>query len=380
MVRQPALPPARSWMLDCAGPLWRDLGVDREFGGFYETIEAQTLAPAGEIKRLRTVARQIYVFAELARIELAGASEVVAQGLEFLMYRHARDDGAFYAQVTRVGEPMQGGTVLYDLAFALFALARGFATTHDVALHSAAERLVTYIDKNMRHTKWGFFEHLPGPCDREQNPHMHLLEAALAWLDVSPDGCWRSLAEQLVGIASDYLFQPSFQVLSEFPQAADGSAAAVHRYEPGHHFEWIWLLDWAQRHDITVASGLALALENRVMRDGIASATGIPFGALDCQGRVLTRESRIWQVTEWTRTAALGLLGRSLADDPRPIDLLAAYLDHPVPGLWHERCESKTGRMIDELVRATSMYHVIGAMVALDDTHSRTSPPTARVN
>lgn len=356
----------RRWMLEEAAPRWTEHGIDREHGGFFETIDTQTFVPAGEIKRLRTVCRQIYAFCEMGALGLPDAARTVEHGLAFLLGHHSRDDGAFHERVTRHGEPLDGCLVLYDLAFALFAMAHAYRLTSASVLQARSRALVAFLEREMKHPQWGFLEQLPAAGPRAQNPHMHLLEAALAWLDHDPDGSYRELAQSLIKIFETQLFHSDSGILSEFPQDADGATARIHRFEPGHHFEWIWLLDRALAHGLSVPD-LAPRLAATALREGV-SAAGVPYGAIVYPGGVEESQCRIWQVTEWARVHALGLLGETR--DARALTLLARFMDHPVPGFWYERCECSDGNMINEPVKATSLYHVVGAMNALIANHA----------
>jgi hypothetical protein len=85
---------------------------------------------------------------------------------------------------------------------------------------------------------------------RRQNPHMHLLEALLAAHDAFGDGVFFARAEELVLIFLSRFFQAGEGALPEYFDAALAPQREAGRFlvEPGHHYEWIWLLDrYAQR-------------------------------------------------------------------------------------------------------------------------------------
>ena len=354
----------KEWLLNLAAPLWLECGIDKEKGGFFEVIEARDLRASGSVKRLRTVSRQIYVFCELHKLGVAGACNAVDHGLEFLLTRHARNDGSFYERVSCNGEPLDKNISLYDLSFVLFALAKAYSLSGETSLRVRAIALLDYLNRQLRHSRWGYMERFPAAGGREQNPHMHLLEAALAWLDNDADGPFRGLAISLLEALERHFFCPGLGILSEFPENEDGSSVAIHRFEPGHHFEWIWLLDWAAAHHLPVPN-ISRILEKRALVDGLSPQMHVPFGAVAIPGGPVEQECRIWQVTEWTRVAALGLLENSLDHDVRSAQLMRRFMDFPVGGFWYERCRCVDGEMIWEPVKATSFYHVIGAIIAL---------------
>lgn len=355
-----------SWIFDCATPVWIEHGIDNKYGGFFEAIDPDRMSPIGDTKRLRTTTRQIYVFCELSARGLKQGPEIVNSGINFLLNKYSREDGSFHERVDRSGRADSEETSLYDLAFCLFALAKADVILNDDRIFIAAERLITFITSKMRHPLWGFVEHLPHQEFREQNPHMHLLEATLSWLDHKPDSKFRVISQEIMDIFEERFFERKYKCISEFPETQKGTPVDKHRFEAGHHFEWIWLFFWARRHGIRVPN-LTEHLSNTALSKGISLTTQIPYGACSSEGNVLETDCRIWQVTEWVRAAVLGLLPRTLDEDPRSINLLKKYLDFPIHGLWYERVDSTSSEMIKEPVKATSLYHIIGALASIID-------------
>ena len=59
----------------------------------------------------------------------------------------------------------------------------------------------------MRHPgQRGYLTELPASGHRKQNPHMHLLEAALANLEASGDERFLALADEMVGLFCDHFY------------------------------------------------------------------------------------------------------------------------------------------------------------------------------
>ena len=76
------------------------------------------------------------------------------------------------------------------------------------------------------------------------NPHMHLLEAVQSWALIDADPGWQSMADEIVGLALERLIDPELGVVFE---RFDGQWRALSEdsdrlLEPGHQFEWAWLL------------------------------------------------------------------------------------------------------------------------------------------
>src|SRR2546430_12326694 len=79
---------------------------------------------------------------------------------------------------------------------------------------------------------------------RRQNPHMHLLEALLALHVATGEKNWLRRAGALVDLFKRRYVDLDTGALIEFFTAdwfqAAGTAGALR--EPGHQFEWVWLL------------------------------------------------------------------------------------------------------------------------------------------
>ncbi len=187
----------RGWMFDHALPLWSRIGVDHEAGGFFER-----LTPEGSViddpRRARLVARQIYVFAAAERLGWQGpARALVAPRLTALERHHLKPEGLVIPSVDRSGAVVRDAFDLYDHAFVLFGLAA--AAEIGEAPQRLADRAVM-LRKAMRadfgHSVAGFEESRPPSVPLKANPHMHLLEACLAWETLAPGRGWETLADE----------------------------------------------------------------------------------------------------------------------------------------------------------------------------------------
>src|SRR5207302_1898373 len=79
----------------------------------------------------------------------------------------------------------------------------------------------------------------------QANAHMHLLECALAWEELERGNCWSALPDELVELSLAKFVDSQSGYLREFfddqwePAAGDDGRWL----EPGHQFEWAWLLE-----------------------------------------------------------------------------------------------------------------------------------------
>jgi len=364
----------RDWLLDAALPLWADKGVDRGRGGFYERLN-RDLSPYEEPRRARLVSRQIYCFAAGKALGWKGpADELIAHGLDFLINRLLTDDGTVIMAVSIDGSLTKTDYDPYDYAFVLFALAAAAKALDDRKNLPALARAVRdRLISNWKHPAIGFTEALP----LKSNPHMHLLEAFLAWAELAgvEDRQWQALADEMVELARSRLIDPATGALTEFfdsdwAPAPDDKGLVV---EPGHQFEWAWLLmRWADIKDDADAFARAWRLVEIAEAYGI-NAHKVAFNALDGQFKVRDAEAKLWPQTE--RLKALHtLIFHPMASDAQKAfakgrmaeaiaGLQAYFLESPA-GLWHEVMHAD-GSFDDQPTRASSLYHITCAIATL---------------
>lgn len=248
---------------------------------------------------------------------------------------------------------------LYEQAFTLLAMAAlREALPQRVDITSRAASLREALE-GLRHPAGGFRE--AGGQPFQANAQMHLLESALAWERLEPG--WTALADEIAGLALDRFVDPVRGLVQEFfdtdwrplPDDAGGLI------EPGHQFEWAWLLNqWGRRRGEGAARAMARRLYAAGLR-GIDPARQVAVGSLWSDFRVREPVAQIWAQTEFLRAA---LVFDDEAQALVAARSLAAFLETPTPGLWWDRMGSD-GAFVVEPSRGTALYHVLGAALPL---------------
>lgn len=367
------------WLRVEALPLWSELGVDRRNGGFYEKLTQEGIV-VEEPRRTRLVARQIYVFAtsgELGWQDMATSQDLVGHGLDFLLGKSFSGSGPIRSAVGPRGEPLRPAFDLYDHAFALFGLGTAARLGHrrDAAVDTALS-LVNSMVAGWKHPVAGFEEALPPREPLNSSPHMHLLEAFLEWEAVDDTACWSALADEIVLLAMDkFIDRRSGGIFEHFDHNWNRADGQMGRFlEPGHHFEWGWLLwRWGvargRRDDVFPA---VRSLIDVAETHGINRRTGLAVNGIWDDLSAREPCSRLWPQTErlkaniaiaelskgterefamkWATEAAVGL---------------RRYFDTNIAGLWHETLDN-WGRPVPAPARASSLYHIVGAIRELD--------------
>jgi mannose/cellobiose epimerase-like protein (N-acyl-D-glucosamine 2-epimerase family) len=348
-------------------PYWAERGVDRRLGGFHNRLDGDGRPLAEDHKRLLVQTRQIYAFSEAARLG-AGASalELAAHGVAFLERFRDRAHGGYFHTATPAGEPLDRRKDCYGHAFVVFALAHYGSAARDADALAQARATASLAMERLRDRRAGGFVEAADaawrPLDahpRRQNPHMHWVEALLALHEAAPDAALLDAVRELVALAVERFFDPTSGALGEYFDAdwrpAAGPAGAL--AEPGHHYEWTWLLlrpGAARAH--TGAAALAERLFAFAERAGL-DEDGLAFDEVDKSGRVLRDSKRLWPQTE--RLKALAARGER--------ERLAAALERCFAryvrpdGGWREHLD-RAGRPLFDAQNATSVYHVVLAL------------------
>ncbi len=361
-----------SWLIDDAYPLWATAGFDPVHRTFYERL-LPGAAVQDEPRRARVQTRQVYAYSRAARLGWRGDGRALAEaGLDFFIRHYLRQDGLFHTLCTHDGKVADDRAVLYDQAFALLAL----ASAQEVM--GAAPRLVTLgtqlrgtLMQTLHRPGGGFDSGIPQRTPLLSNPHMHLFEAAQAWQAISDDPAWAALAAEICGIALEHFIDGRSGALAELfdeswhalPDSTPGQAI-----EPGHQFEWAWLL---LCQDATVGSSTRKAAE-RLFEIGENHGVkgGIAINALSADMRIRDPAARLWPQTE--RLKAASRLGALTGEERYWQSALGAaqglwrFLDHGTQGLWYDKID-REGRFVVEAAPASSFYHIICSIAEFGD-------------
>lgn len=369
----------RVWLFGQALPLWWELGIDRKDGGFFERI-SQDGAVVEAPRRIRVVGRQLFSFATALRLGWDGpAAEAVDHGLKFLLEKGQRADGVFLSQVTADGNEVLGHFNLYDQAFALFGLAAAAKVRPDRAneLATVARTNLAAMRAGWSHPLGGFREDRPERADLLANPHMHVLEASIAWASSGIDAdlsAWDAQADEIAALCMARFVNPETTVLKEYYNADWRPAAGVtgRIFEPGHHFEWSWLMGrWGRLRDRSDAVELANRLTIVAENHGVDPFRNAIFNEMLDDYSVLDPRSRLWHQTErikaWLSLAESdpSLWPVAVEKITMASDGLMGYFTTKVRGIWFDILQPD-GSYIVEDARASSLYHIVCAFEELD--------------
>jgi mannose/cellobiose epimerase-like protein (N-acyl-D-glucosamine 2-epimerase family) len=357
------------WLEDCAWPLWLEHGVDWRRRAFHEHLDLASLRCGAEFRRLRVAARQTYVFSKAASRGVPRARDAVMLGVDFLKGPARLPEGGFAWRFDLDNRPIDRTRDLYDHAFVLLAFAAAAPIVGADSLRPDATRLIDYISGNFSHAAGGYEESIPPAMPRRQNPHMHLFEALLAAHDTFGDEVFFVRAKELADIFLSRFFQAREAALPEYFDAALSPKLDAGRFlvEPGHHYEWVWLLDWYAHAaaagckpawpELSLASDALLGFADKF---ALSKGSGLVVNGLWSDGAVQDAGHRLWPQTERLKAEARR---KSAASDclARALVALGRHLEGVRPGLWIERIDAD-GQAGGDLAPATSLYHLTAAL------------------
>jgi mannose/cellobiose epimerase-like protein (N-acyl-D-glucosamine 2-epimerase family) len=382
------------WLRERALPLWDTHGVDRVNGGYFESLslDAETAPLITEpVRRGRVVARQIYAFDVGQRLGWCSArANPVEHGCSYLFAHLHGGDGVFHTAVHAESRQPVAPFSLYEHAFYLFALARlAGGAGESFAIRDTALRCLEQLRARLGRQSGGFEESTPPSLPLKSNPHMHLLEAALAWIEVSEGTArtpWIALAREIVGLCLTCFVDANTGAVGEYfdcdwRRAAGDSGRVV---EPGHQFEWAWLLfEWVSTGLVEAAAReacvkTALRLMEVGERWGVDPVRDVAINEIWDDMSVKDSNAKIWPQTErlkaWCARLAFAVEPEEAALASRKVAAAARalwrYLCVEPAGLWHE-VWSADGGFLPGPCKASSFYHVVCAIDVMRQTVAR---------
>lgn len=362
---QAAATAAGAWLTQSAIPFWGTVGTDGA-GASYECVDFDGRPDPDRPRRMRVQARQLYVFSEAALRGWWTPAQVVAErAFESLLERCWSSDGrpGFVHMLGPDLAPLDAKRDAYDHAFGLFATSWYYKAAGDKRALTLAHQILDFFDQALLDPiNGGFLESLPPVLPRRSNPHMHFLEACLTGLAFTGEERFANRARSLIHLFSTHFFDRETGTYGEYfaqnwrPAAGEDGRVV----EPGHHCEWIWLLDWAGQLGIDGGEPFIAPLYAWAIEHGI-DEWGFAIDECDREGRPVRRSRRAWVQTELIKAhltmARRGVPGAGERAANVTFGCLSTYLATRVPGLWVDQFDAAGSGMTD-WVPASTLYHL----------------------
>ena len=342
-------------------PHWVTYGLTDQ-GYSYESLTLDWQPnPVGRI-RLLTQCRQLYTLSHATQLGYISGYDSHIESLFDFILKHYWIDERWIFSLDDDLTPLDRKSDAYALAFVLLAFSHYYQLTKNRRALTFIAQTHQFLRDNMRHPAGGFYEEYPlDPQQmRRQNPHMHLLEGYVAAYKVTQDPAYLAPVIELCQLAHEHFIDADSGTLREFFSGDFSLDADMgHLVEPGHHFEWVWLLH--QTYELTGREQdlrLAKQLWDSANQHGLAANGGIINSFDGNTGTPVDAEKRIWPITEYLKACCV--MTQPVADQQQrlqqALDFMAKhyFLDN---GRWVEYLDDKNISK-DYPLPGTTSYHI----------------------
>nr|WP_314484510.1 AGE family epimerase/isomerase [uncultured Pseudomonas sp.] len=336
-------------------PLWQGPGWNAELALPYEALSPEHRPLPPQRYRAMACARQLYVFSSLiGDPAFPAAAERAADLFRSLQSRfHDAEHGGWFYSIDPHGAPLDTRKDLYTHAFIIFACAHYWAKVREPMVESALNAALQVVAERFSDGKGLYEANLnqdwsslnTGPL---QNPLMHLAEAFLATLSVRDDAAVQSALLALADGMQQRFIEPVHNVMLEKP-----CGAVDNWFEPGHQFEWLYLLESSPLLRSGALHGSLDRAFDFAEQVGVDPESGAVCGMLAPEGTLRDGTQRIWAQAEYVR--ALTLRPDNLTRLQRQLRALQQQFLHA--GGWYE-CRDAEGNISREDMPSTTPYHL----------------------
>jgi mannose-6-phosphate isomerase len=348
--------------MDVIVPLWQGPGWNAEMALPYEALDAQHQPLPPQRYRAMACARQLFLFSSFIGHPQVADAGIRAAALFRSLQQHFHDaeHGGWFYSIDPQGAPLDRRKDLYTHAFIIFACAHYWAKVREplvesvlnAALHVVAEQFADGdgLYESVLDEDWSSMG--AGPL---QNPLMHLAEAFLATLEVREDAQTLAALDALAEAMQRRFVDIEHGVMLEKPLDAVDNWS-----EPGHQFEWFYLLESSEHLRGTPLHRSLTTAFAHAEEQGVDQVTGAVVAMLEVDGSVKDGTQRIWAQAEYLR--ALTLRPDSEALLARQLNALQQRFLHPAG--WNE-CLDSQGQVSRSDMPSTTPYHLATCYIGL---------------
>jgi len=273
---------------------------------------------------------------------------------------HDAEHGGWFYSIDPQGAPLDRRKDLYTHAFIIFACANYWAKVREPLVESVLNAALDVVAEQFADGD-GLYEAVLGEdwttlgSGPLQNPLMHLAEALLTTVEVRNDEATLATLNELAAAMQRRFVDKEHGVMLEKPLDA-----VDNWYEPGHQFEWYFLLESSPHlRGSELHQSLCTAFV-RAEAKGVNPQTGAVAAALTSDGHIQDSTQRIWAQAEYLRALTLrpdsnAVLGKQL------LALQTRFLH---ASGWNE-CLDANGQVSRSDMPSTTPYHLATCYIGL---------------
>jgi mannose-6-phosphate isomerase len=343
-------------------PLWQGPGWNAEMALPFEALDAEHRPLPAQRYRAMACARQLFLFSSFIGNPQVPDAGVRAAALFRSLQRHFHDaeHGGWFYSIDPQGAPLDRRKDLYTHAFIIFACAHYWAKVREPLVESVLNAALHVVAEQFSDGD-GLYEAVlaedwsslgAGPL---QNPLMHLAEAFLATLEVREDRDTLAALGTLADAMQRRFVDIEHGVMLEKPLDAVDNWS-----EPGHQFEWFYLLESSEHLRGTPLHRSLTTAFAHAEQQGVDPATGAVAAMLEVEGSVKDGTQRIWAQAEYLRALTLRQGSETLLG--RQLNALQNLFLHSSG--WNE-CLNSEGKISRSDMPSTTPYHLATCYIGL---------------
>ena len=374
-----------NWFDEEALPLWISNGFDYETGIFHERLDMQAQPFHNISRRLFVQCRQIAVYSYATLRGRHDAKEQILKSFARIknLYYNPHKKGYWYYSVGANGEVDDDKLDSYTLAFVIFALAWLYRLEPSECYIEYADEIFSVFDGPLAAQGGGVIIGIPESSKfTSQNPNMHLFEACLVLYEAAGRPQDLQRAEKIANLFEKKLFDHCRLALPE-NHTTDWQVTnpSQNWFEPGHHFEWAWLLRQLERVGGRSTSHLIAKILSPALEVGL-DANSVVIERVGLERNFIVNSSRNWGVCEYLKCCSNEYQEACWRNDVnsekiwalRTLDGLRAlrrvFLSTPHKGLWHDRVDSAYN-CLTNYSPASSFYHISFSIAEIEKIFTR---------
>ena len=290
-------------------PFLSEHGWDKKYGGLFETLDSQGKNGPEDFRRVMVHGRQLFVFSRWSGLTGDKTFERMANNIFAYLITNFWDvdHEGWYSRVTVDGKPLDLTKDLYAHAFVLFGLVHYAEYIGKRDAEPWIRKTIRVLQEHFLRSDGSYKEKM-NRCfldktvnQRSQNPHMHLLEAALALSKCYEGNQYSSLVKSLLTLFCETFLDKKKLIIREYLNRNFNPNKEIgHIIEPGHHYEWAWLLNWtAETLDQPELKDLGARILSQSLEFGWDTEFEGVFDQINAKDVTILKSSkRLWPVLE----------------------------------------------------------------------------------
>lgn len=341
---------------------WSIHGIDKDLGFSYESMTHDWQRNHLGRVRLLTQCRQLFTFSHAVQMTQKPEWQNKLAPLFDFILEHYFVENRWIFSLNDDLSVKDTQSDAYALAFILLSFSHYYQVSGDERAIDMMEKTHHFLSDNMQADAGGFYEAYPVDESqiRRQNPHMHLLEGYIAAYQATKNTLYKEQIQRLLNLALEHFYDKKTKTLREFfTNDWQADPETGNQVEPGHHFEWVWLL--YQANNICPNpeyTDLAQNLWLIATRHGMAKNGGI-YNQIDGNDySPIDEEKRIWPITEYLKAITSIPIGKEekmlRIEDALHFIENHYFLDN---GRWNEYLD-KDNQPKDFPLPGSTSYHI----------------------